>query len=220
MTTLTDSERKQLGDTYVVSQHSGFPISNVRSAQENGHVVLMDVDLFRYIYGLTKTLLPLLLDPLLVDDLDFRSIRLVRERARAAARIAESLIKFWRLVFFGEKTKRFRFHKIFDHPKTGSFEEHLLMMTVANLEQFVIAHEVAHILLGHTGPTGERPCSYLGNVLGIGGAAIPGVSRRDEEFRADELALDLVLRTTTKQRRFMNMESSKNPGGFDGFVMR
>jgi hypothetical protein len=217
MKSLRDYEKEQLADTYFLSQQSGFPLSSIRPAPEGGCVMLMDIELFRYIYSLTKTLSPLLRDPLLVEDLDLRSIRLVRKCAKLAARIGGYFIAVWRVILLNEKIKDdLPSYRILRHP--ASFDGHLVSLTVANLEQFVIAHEIAHVLLGHIRPKNKLSCYYLGNVIEIvGGDPILGVGRRYEEFRADEMALDLVLRTT-KQRRFMNMPEEP-PFRMEGALM-
>ncbi|WP_411726088.1 hypothetical protein [Methyloglobulus sp.] len=192
---LSDKERVILANTDVFSQTRGIPEASVQRNSEGGYLILVDVHLFRFIFSLTKCILPVLKGS---GSSCFVDIKLngLRKSVKAACEVGRFYGVLWQyLAMGGTFDGMIQEHSIQDTPAFGSFDHHLLAQTVANLEQFIIAHEIAHVLLGNTGQ----------------------LSKRDEEFEADALALELVLRTTGKHR-FLNMPEAA-PWRMEGALM-
>lgn len=194
-TVLNDKERFILANTDVFSQNRGIPEASLRRISEGEYLMLVDVNLFRYIFSLTKCILPILKGS---GSYYFVDIKLngLRKSLKAACEVGRYYGVLWQyLALGGTLDGRIQDYSDQDAPASGSFDHHLLAQTVANLEQFIIAHEIAHVLLGNTGQ----------------------LSKRDEEFEADALALELVLRTTGKHR-FLNMPEAA-PWRMEGALM-
>jgi hypothetical protein len=220
---LNDKEISILANTDVYSQHSGRAEALVRPRPPGEkQLIFIDVFLFHFIFSLTKCILPVLKASGPSYFLDLKLSIALRKSMNVAGEVGRYFGNLWQYLALGGMGGTFdgsiQYYSIQDTLALGSCDFHLLFVTVAQLEQFVIAHEIAHVLLGHTGKLRAVHCCHLGLLTGTTDEDhFEHVSIRDGEFEADSLALELVLRTTGK-RRFLDMPEAA-PWRFEGALM-
>jgi hypothetical protein len=206
---LTEDEKRLLKNTVITSEMSLRPTASTNRIKRGRHVVMIDLYLCRYIFSLTKSLLPVFEGPTADELLDLETLIQLRKCSRLAAEIGRYYILLWRFISFTGQLPTPQDYEIVTTPTFGSFGHHLIAITLANLEQFAIAHELSHVLLGHTDELREIHSCNLHNIIEIvTDTKSVRSSIRDEEFRADEKALDIITRTMGRERIFGMSESA------------